>query len=234
MAEEKKGEEGNLPVVTPDAFAKLQEQVGNLNKGIASYRDESKSLKEKNEELSRELESLKSKVEETEEEGDEEVPLNPEDEKKLEAWAHKKGFVSQQELVAERQKLQLESIKSYENQAVSEFITKHPEYDTDESWQKVLSEFQMYRQPTSVDGYRKLLDRIHKDLSGGVSKAREEGRTREKIESSLKGRLSLGGGPQGGGGADEEIEKLSKRYPNLSREQIEERLSEIRSLQPKK
>ena len=57
----------------------------------------------------------------------------------------------------------------------------------------------------------------------------------EKIESLNKGRLSLGGGSQGSSGdSSEEIESLQKRYPKLSRDQIISRLSEIRSLYPKK
>ena len=221
--------------VTAETLVKLQEQVDNLNKGQATYRDEIKTYKTTIDSLTTELDTLKTSITESKDTDiDEDIVLNPEDEKKLETWAKKQGFVSKDELVAERQRMNLDTIKGFETQAVSEFIEKHPEYDTDENWQKVLAEFQLYRQPTSIDGYRKLLNRIHEDFSKGTNRAREEGRSQVKVEELQKGRLSLGGGSQGSGQEDQEIEKLQKRYPNLSRDQIQERLSEIGSLYSKK
>lgn len=234
MPEENKGAGGeNQTQVTPEVVAKLQEQVENLNKGISSYRDEIKLYKENYEKLQDDFEEFKSSVEVEDESDDKKVQINPDDEKKLEAWAKQKGFVSQTEMQIEKQKLHQESIKSAENQAISEFLQKHPEYDSDENWQKVLAEFQsgLYRQPTTLSSYQKLLDRIHKDLTGDPNRAREEGKVQAKLENQIKGRLSLGGGSQGSGQPnDKDIEELQKRYPKLSRGQIEERLSEIRSL----
>lgn len=234
--------EDNNNQVTPEAIAELKTQIDNLNQGIATYRDETKSskeeiksLKETNESLSKDFNDLKTSLENPEDNEEKEIVLNPEDEKKLESWAKNKGFVSKDELAVEKQKINLEAIKSYENQAVGEFLEKHPEYDTDENWQKILSEFSMYRQPVSVDGYRKLLNKIHDGLSGNVTKARQDGKTQVKIEEHNKGRLSLGGGNQSSGNENnQDIDNLQKRYPNLSREQIEDRLSEIGSLYTKK
>lgn len=219
--------------VTPEAFAKIQEQVENLNKGISSYREENKGLKTSNETLQKTLEELKTKLEFEADVEDDVVKLTPEEEKKFEALAKKKGLVSQTELTAERQKIQANTIKSFENQAVSEFLEKHPEYDTDENWQQILAEFQLYRTPADLEGFRKILSKIHKDFTGGSKE--QDGRTKEKVENLNKGRLTLGGGHQGSGkDNDSEFENLHKKYPNLSREQIESRLTEIRSLYPKK
>jgi hypothetical protein len=230
MAEENKDNQ-----VTPEVLAKMQGQIDNLNQGIASTRDENKNLKSNYDKLQGDYDTLKTSIESSKEEPIEEIVLNPEDEKRLEAWAKQKGFVSKEDLSVERQKMNLDTIKSYESQAVSEFLEKHKEYDTDENWQKILSEFSLYRQPTSLDGYRKLLNKIHQGLSGGITKGIEEGRSKAKIEEIQKGRLSLGGGHQGSAlNNEQDIENLQKRYPNLSREQILERLSEIGSLYPKK
>ena len=46
----------------------------------------------------------------------------PEDEKRLEAWAKQKGFVSKDEFQSERQKIQQDSIKNVETQAVNQFL----------------------------------------------------------------------------------------------------------------
>ena len=229
MPETEKGEQ-----VTQEVVVKLQEQIENLNKGIASYRDEANSYKENYTKLQQDLEELKGSLK-SEDEDDNKVNLNPEDEKRLEAWAKQKGFVSQNEFQAERQKIQQDSIKNVETQAVSQFLEKNPEYDNDEKWQEVLREFQLYRQPTSLDAYSKLLNRIHNDLSGGIRKAEEGGRVKEKIETHIKGRLSLGGGHQGSpSDNDKDVDNLQKRYPNLSRDEIRTRLSELESLYPKK
>lgn len=238
MSEENKSnlETGKDSQVNPETLVKLQEQIDNLNKGQATYRDEIKSYKTTIDSLNQELNTIKTTIEESKDDDIEaDIVLNPEDEKKLEAWAKKQGFVSQNELVAERQRMNIETMKSYENQAVGEFLEKYPEYDTDENWQKVLAEFQLYRQPVSIDGYRKLLNKVHEGLSKGTNKFREEGKSQAKIEELKKSRLSLGGGFQGSGSENEqEIENLQKRYPNLSRDQIEDRLSEIKSLYTKK
>lgn len=218
--------------ISKEAFDNLSKQVENLNKGIASERNSSKEWQKKYNELSEEIKNIR-KGQDNFSVDDDEIVLNPEDERRLKAWAQKQGFVSKAELEAEKQKIQLDSIKTFENQAISEFLEKHPEYDADENWQKVLSEFQLYKQPTSLDGFRKLLNKIHKDLSGENTK--DDGRTKEKIENIKKSRLSLGGGNQlGGDSKDAEIDEYQKRYPNLSRDQIVQRLSEIKSLYPKK
>ena len=230
------GEGNQDQPISKEAFEKLSSQVENLNKGIASERSANKQWESKYNDLKKEVDGLKiSKSFPSDD--DDEILLNPDDEKRLKAWAQKQGFVSKTEFEAEKQKMQLDTIKTFENQAVTEFLEKHPEYDDDENWNKVLSQFQLYRQPTSLDSYRKLLNKIHKELTGeeDKSKSRDEGRTKEKIENIKKSRLSLGGGNQR---SDEDnsadLETLQKRYPNLSKDQISQRLTDIRSLYPKK
>lgn len=232
---EQQGKEGEkaTPVVSSEDLVKLQEQITNLNKGIASYRDQTQTFQTENEQLKKDLEEFKSKVE-FDSETDKELELNPEDQKKLEEWARKKGFVTKDELETEKLRIRQESYKNIESQAISEFLEKHKEYDKDEEWAKVQAEFQFYKTPTTLDGYRKLLNKIHSEFSGGTDKAREEGKAQARAELITKGRLSLGGGTQGEGsdkGLD--LEALQKRYPNLSKEQILERVSEINALYPK-
>lgn len=221
-------------VPTPEEFKELSDQVKNLNKGIATYRDSEKAWKSKYDTLEQDFTELKSKIDLASDD-DKDEKLAPEDQKKLEAWAKKQGFVSQKDLQAERQKIQQESAKAIENQAISEFLDKHKEYDKDEEWSKVQAEFQLYKAPTSLEGYRKLLNKIHAELNGDDPKNKGDAKAQARVELLRKGRLSLGGGLQSGGNEnDATVENYQKRYPNLSRDQIEERLSEIRSLYPKK
>jgi len=227
------GGEDQTSKIGAEELSSLKEQITNLNKGIASIRDEAQSWKSKYEEISNDLNEFKDKIEFSSED-DEDAKLAPEDQKKLEEWARKKGFVTNEEFEEEKQKVQQDSLKLIESSAVSEFLEKHKEYDNDEQWSKIRLEFGQYKTPTTIEGYRKLLNKIHNELTGGTSKAREDGKAQARAEMLTKGRLSFGGGSQGGHNNDQDVESLQKKYPNLSREQIEERLSDIRSLYPKK
>lgn len=215
---------------TNETIKKLEDQVENLNKGIAASRDEAKKAIEAAKAATEALDQYKQ----DRKNGDEpEVELSADEEKKFEAWAKANGVVTQAELAAEREKRASESAKDIASTAVSEFLEKHPEFDNDEAWAKVQEEFNLYKTPTDLAGYRKLLERVRKDLSGDD---KETARARARAEISKRENLSKGGGGQGGtaGGSQEaEIDKLQDKYPNLSREQIEARLSEISSLYPK-
>lgn len=209
---------------------KLTEQIENLNKGIAKYRDDAKTYGEVSEtakkeaaEAKAEVERLKKIIEEASDLDEKPVPkLNDEDQKRLEAWAKAQGFVTKKEMDEEKARMFNESIRSVENTAISEFLESHPEYDDKEMWDKVTKEFAQYRQPTSITGYRQVLSKIHKELKGSTDAA-----ARARVDAENRKRLGLGGGPTGGTEQDTTLEDLMERYPNLSREQIESRLEEI-------
>jgi hypothetical protein len=217
-----------------ETIKKLNEQIENLNKGIATSRDEAKTATEAAKAATEALEQFKKEADEGKKP---EVELSPEDEKKFEAWAKANGVVTQAELQAERQKMAGDSAKNIQNQAVSDFLEKHPEYDDDEQWQKVQEEFNLYKTPADLAGYKKLLERVHKNLTGGDDK-KERARAEARAEISRRDALKRGGGSQAAasGAADTEaaIDKMQERYPNLSRSQIESRLGEIKSLYPDK
>ncbi len=223
MADEDKktgGGDGDTKVeaVTVEA---LQKQIENLNKGIAGYRDTAAQAK------AEKVKAAIDKAAKDEDEDDPEVKLDPKDIKKLEAWAKQQGFVTQEEMTAERTRLMSENLLNIETQAVEEFLKTHPELNKDEEWAKVKEQFALYKQPTSLTGYRQLLTRIFKELfpkDDGASRARAEIKNRE--------RLSLGGGSQkeGGSGDGDEIDKLMEKYPRLDRDQIVTRLKEINDL----
>lgn len=218
-----------------ETIAKLHEQVDNLNKGIAATRDEAKAAKEAAAEATKTATLATQKLAEFEklnQKKDDGVSLTAEEEKKLEAYAKKHGLVGKADLEAERARVQGDQIKAYETQAVDEFLAKHPEYDADEKWKEVMTEFSLYRQPTTKTAYSALLERIHKDLSGVAEK---DAAAKARADIINRNKLGLGGKSQSGSEdeAEAELDLLTKKYPNLTRDQIIERLVELKKLSKK-
>lgn len=226
MAEEIK------PEVGAQTVEELSKQVENLNKGIASYRDKAGTSEKAAADAKKEADTFKAEVDRLKKEAEkgskgkeEETQLAPEDAKKLEAWAKSQGFVSKEELDQEKARTFNENLKNVESQAIDEFTKSHPEYDKDEEWDKIKQQFVLYKQPTSLTGYRQILAKIHKELKGSddvAAKARAAEETRK--------RLGFGGGSQGGADVDKTLSDLREKYPNLSEEVIQARLEEINSL----
>jgi hypothetical protein len=219
-----------------EQIGKLSQQVENLTKGIASYRDEAKAATEASKVASEaatratnalsEFQNLFTKKEKGSE-------LTDEEEKKLATYAQKHGLVSKADLDKQKNETFVAQVKAFEDQAVAEFLEANPEYDNDDKWKEVMGQFVLFRQPTTLAGYRAILQKIHKDISGDEKKD-AEGRARAAIINRSK--LGLGGGRQSNSAdeAEAKIDSLHKRYPHLSRETIVERLSEIESLPSKK
>lgn len=203
----------------------LKAKHDDLNKGIAKYRDEVQKANAK----VKELEDEKVKAEEITDTSDE---LAQKDLKRLNAWAKKEGFVSREELDKQQKDTVEKQQVSTQNQAIVNFLKKYPKYDNNEEWNKIQTEFNIYRTPTTQEAVEKLLEKIHKGLSNVDSK--EEGKNEARAELIKKSRLSLGGGSQASGSKETTMTDLQKRYPNLSREQIESRLVELNKLYPEK
>ena len=225
--DEKTGQEATLEEVN----AKLAD----LTKGIASYRDTAQKAESSAAEAKAEAAAAKKEAADAKAESEDlrnskkynkEPQLNPEDQARLEAWAKKQGFVTKAEMEAQRVSLLNESVKGAETTAVEEFLENHPEYSESDKWEAVKKQFEQYKQPTSLTGYRNILSRIHKDLSQKDDIASEL-RAREE----QKKRLGLGGkGANEDGDGDVTMEKMRQRYPNLSEETITQRLIEINEL----
>lgn len=228
------GKEGEgQPDARDEAIKKLTDQVANLTKGIATYRDEAQAASAAAKEADKRATEA---VEEAKKAAKGKVELDPKDEAKFKAWADEQGYLTKEAMDAERVRLATESFKTVQTTAVAEFLEKHPEYDDDEKWKEIDSEFKLYKTPTTLPEFRKLLERIHKDVSGDKGTS---DRARAEARAELKRRelLQKGGGSQGAGGSGDheaDIDKLQQKYPNLSRDQIEQRLAEINALYPKK
>lgn len=224
------GEEGYVP----PSVEELQKQIENLNKGIAGYRDEAKNAKTEAELARQEAAIAKAAAESAKtNKGDEDdVPqLNSDDQKKLEAWAKSQGFVTKEELEAQSNKIFSDTIKNIEDQALTEFLQKYPQFEKDEEFAKVKEQFALYKQPTNLQGYRTVLSKVVKDLGIGA----DDGTARAKAEMATRARLALGGGStKSDDEAESQIDEYMKRYPRLSREQIIDRLSEINTLAAEK
>ena len=215
-----------------DYEAKLkefEEKQANLNQGIAKYRDEAQSANKRAEELETKIAELEARIEASTPK--EKVNLDEEDEVMLEAWVREKGFVTKEDLDKLKTEQAITTQKQIENQAVSEFLKEHPQYNTDENWQKVQKEFQeSFKPQNTIEGYRKVLNKIHQLLS--IPDAEKRGADKVRAQFSTKSRLSLGGGSQMTPERETTIEDLQKKYPNLTKEQISARLAEIDALHP--
>lgn len=207
-------------------LVKLQTQIENLNKAISSTRGEAAAAAKLAEEFKTKYESLQKSLEEAKKSDTDE--LDETELKKLEAFAKKSGLVTKDELEAQRAAAAQQAIKSVEDQAIDEFLKANPEFNEDENWDKVKKEFLLYKQPTTLSGYREILSRIKKDLKGVDSK--EEGGNEVRAQLVKRDRLSLGGGSQKQGTSEVTVEDLQKRYPNLSQAEIKARLEDINSL----
>ncbi len=211
----------------------LGEQIENLNKGIAKYRDDaSKSAKEVAEAKAdakaarEEAAAVKKAIDEAKDDPeDKELKLSPTDQKKLEAWAKAQGFTTKDEFEKEKQRVYGESLKSLETQAVNEFLEKYPELNSDEEWKKIGDQFALYKQPTTLAGYRQVLTKIYKEIHGSEDTA---AKARAQIEN--RKRLALGGGNQKADADEAQLDEYAERYPNLSRDQISARVKEINEL----
>jgi len=228
MAEKEGGGKDEVPTIES-----LTEQVGNLNKGIAKYRDEAsnatkaaEAAKAEAKAAKEEAASVKAAIEGAKDEDDEkEIKLSPSDQKKLDSWAKAQGYVTKEEMAKESQRVYAESIKQVESQAVDEFLKAHPDLNKDEEWKKIGEQFALYKQPTTLAGYRQVLNKIHNELYGDEDK---DAKARAAIEN--RKRLALGGGNSKADDAESQIDDYAEKYPHLSREQITSRLKEINDL----
>lgn len=211
-------------------LVKLQTQIENLNKAIASTRGEAAAATKVAEDFKVKYETLQKSLEESKKSDTDE--LDEKELKKLEAFAKKSGLVTKDELEAQRAAEMQLSVKQAEDQAINEFLEANPEFNEDENWNKVKEEFKLYKQPTSISGYRQLLSKIRKDIKGVSTK--EEGGNEVRAQLVKRDRLSLGGGSQKQGANEVTVEDLQKRYPNLSQAEIKARLDDINSLYSEK
>lgn len=214
----------------------LKTQIENLNKGIAKYRDDAgKTAKEAAESKSAaaaataKVAELEKLINDSKEPDDEKTPvkLNPDDEKRLQQWAKDNNFVTKEELDKERTRLQADTLRNIETQAVDEFLARHSQYRDEKEFAKIKEQFALYKQPTSLTGYRTVLNKIHSELKGDDDSA---ARARAQIEQ--RKRLALGGGGTGKDDSDlkEQMDDYRERYPHLSEETIITRLTEINDL----
>ena len=215
------------PVVkeAPD-LSDISEKVSNLTKGIASYRAENKEIKG---ELATALETIKN----LSKSGGDEIEITPEEEKKMEALLKKKGVVLHADLQKKDEEARAESLQTVEKKATDNFIKAHPEYDDDAKWQEIVTEFGLYKTPSTIEGFEKILEKVHRDLSGDTQ--RKKGKAEARAEDYNTKRLSLGGGSQSRNSNEDtdDVDKLRKKYPNLSDEQILQTLQDINNLYPK-
>lgn len=211
--------------------AKLQEQIKNLESGIASARKEGKTAQEEAKAARAEKAELEKKLSELEaiKARKETEGISEDEKKKLAAVAKELGFVRKEELDEDRKKTQEENFKQIESTAITEFLEKYPDLNTDENWTKIKEQFALYKTPNTLQGYRVILGKVRAELFGDD----EDDQSAVKVRAELhrKGRLSLGGGPQGGAGDGKiTVEQYQKRYPNLTKQQIEVQLSQLEAI----
>lgn len=230
MGEEPNKEPEKAPEGVETDLTKLSEQVSNLNNGIAKYRDENKTIKG---DLTKALDKI---TELTKGKDEDEDVLSPADEKKFAKLLEKKGVVLHADLQKKEEEARATNLQSVEKTATDTFLQAHPEYDENSKWQEIVKEFSLYKTPETVEGFTKILEKIHTEISGTTQ--RSKGKAEARAEDHKNKSLSLGGGSQNGGNSgddeSEDMDKLRAKYPNLSEDQIRETLNDITNLYPNK
>lgn len=227
----KDGNQASSPELTEalEEITKLKEQTENLTKGIAKYRDESQESKQLLNETLEDNRNLHAKIEGLSSgDNDEDIDLSPDDEKRLQAYMKKQGFMTKEELEIQKREDKQKTQKQIQEESLNRFLEKNPNLkDDDDAWKKFASEFKRYVAPTSADGYDKLFSEVKDKV---MPKTEEEDNTNTGAGTTEKKHLSFGGGssPQK---KDTKIEDLKNKYPSLSKDQITERLSEIDEIQ---
>jgi len=202
----------------------LEKKQANLNQGIAKYRDEAQNANKRAVDLEGKVTELESRFNTAPTE-----KIDSDDEAMLESWARQKGFVTKEEISKLKQEQVVTNQKQAETQAVNTFLKKYPQYNTNENWEKIQAEFkESFRPQQSIQGYSKVLEKIHQLLS--IPDAETRGANKVRAQLTNNSRLSLGGGTQSTSQDETTVEDLQKKYPSLSKEQISTRLSEIKSL----
>jgi chromosome segregation ATPase len=207
----------------------LRENQSNLNKGIASQRDTIKSKETEITELREKIQNLEKNPNE-----DKKSELS-EEEIKFEKYIKDKGYMTKKEFELEEAKKTSNRHSQIQGSAIKEFLTKYPQYDSDEAWSEVDKQFALYKTPTTLDGYRDILNKIHKDIGSGIESQNAHARAKANLENNS--RLSKSGGFDKGGMPDDEeskIEALKKKYPRLDEATIKSKLDEINAIYEKK
>lgn len=202
----------------------LTKKQGDLNQGIAKYRDDAQKSQEREKELGTKLAETETRLAESEK--SKEKKIDEEDAAMLENWGKEKGFVTKEDLEKLKTEQTTGAQQELHNQAVTGFLKAHPQYNTDENWEEVKKEFsKFYKQPITLQGYQEVLEKVHQTLS--IPDIVKQAGDKVRAEFTTKSRLSLGGGPQMTPEREATVDDLQKRYPNLSKEQIAMRLDEI-------
>lgn len=205
-------------------FEELEQKQANLNQGIAKYRDDAQNANKRAEDLESKVTELESRFNNTSTE-----KIDSDDAAMLESWARNKGFVTKEEISKLKQEQVVTNQKQVEEQAVNSFLKKYPQYNTNDNWEKIQKEFkESFRPQQTIQGYSKILEKIHQLLS--ISDAEARGGNKVRAQLTNNSRLSLGGGNQSTPNEETTIDDLQKKYPSLSKEQISTRLNEIKSL----
>ena len=225
----KPGDGGTTPTIE-----ELNTKIDNLNQGIAKYRDDASTAKKEAAEAKAEAAkaiadaaSTRKVIEDaTDPEDDKEVKLSPADQKKLEAWAKAQGFTTKAEFEAEKQRVYVDTLRGVETQAVEELLRQHPELEDEKEFAKIKEQFGLYKQPTTLTGYRQILTKVYKEVYGS-----DDAQARARAVIAQRNRLSIGGGGTQKDDDDKaQMDEYRERYPHLSEGQITARLKEINDL----
>lgn len=219
----------------PLTIEKLSEQVENLNKGIGKYREEAATAKTEAAQAKAEAAKaiadaadVRKAIEDSKDDDsdDKEVKLSPSDQKKLESWAKAQGFTTKAEFEAEKSRVFADTLRNIETQAVEELLKQHPELEDEKEFNKIKEAFGIYKQPTTLTGYRTILKEVYTKVYGT-----DDAAARARAVIAQRNRLSMGGqGTQKDDDDKEQMDEYRERYPHLSEGQIAARLKEINEL----
>ena len=185
----------DAPPVDNGRIKELEDKIQDLQEGYKSKLSGSKAealrLKDEKEQLKTRLEELENKLEPPAQVDETDVEIV----KKL---AKKAGFISQEELNKQLDKVKSNFQKKEQEEAIDKFYVEYPEYNPDndkdnKKWEGLMKEFGTYKLPNEArsGSYLNLLKKAHKSISPDNSL--EKGRALGHAEANLGDHAKLGG-----------------------------------------
>ena len=209
-------------------ISSLEEKVTSQNQAFASMRKGLQTAQSERDLAKQEL-AERSQQPKVSEESDSDADIDPEAKKVLDNYVKKQGFITQEELTKREQEALVVRQKTVQSSAIKKFLANHPEYDSEEMWQKVDKEASLYRLPSTEEDFDLMFNRIHSVLSGDLNMSESRGADRARAEMHKRSLMAKGSSGSGSVNSNT-YTSLKERFPNLSDDQIQQQVQTLEKM----